>query len=82
MPKSNKDLTLIDRLCSGFSYLLPDCKSALELAETGIERDLKLPEKLRLRYNRGLCLHCNCQQHKFDLTIQQMNAAQQARQQK
>jgi hypothetical protein len=62
-----------------FCDCLPNCEKAVELAETGIERELTAPEKLRLKYNGRLCPFCACATGKFESVMNRMKEAQEAR---
>jgi len=46
--------------------ILPNCRMALHLSETGQQRPLKLVEKLLLHYHRPLCPFCACNKNKFE----------------
>jgi hypothetical protein len=46
--------------------LVPSCDDALRLVEVGLQRPLKLHERVVLFYNSPLCLHCNCKRDEFD----------------
>ncbi|MEO1271705.1 MAG: hypothetical protein AAFX99_26740 [Myxococcota bacterium] len=59
--------------------LLPTCYEAMRLAEKGAEEPLSLSERLQLRYNSRLCLHCNCSERKFQQAMEKMRAAEAAR---
>ncbi len=59
--------------------LLPNCRSAMALAERGAERELHLGEKLALRYHSQLCLFCACNALPFELKLKAMKAAEAAR---
>ncbi|MEX0330787.1 MAG: hypothetical protein AB3N64_05125 [Puniceicoccaceae bacterium] len=55
---------------------LPNCDNAMELVETGIERDLTAIEKVRLKYNSRLCPFCACATGKFESAKARMEEAQ------
>lgn len=58
---------------------LPNCDDAMELVETGIERDLTAMEKIRLKYNSRLCPFCACATGKFESAKARMREAEAAR---
>jgi hypothetical protein len=58
---------------------LPNCGKALSLAETGTSRDLRLSERIALKYHGRLCLFCACATGKFESAMHRMEEARQAR---
>jgi len=44
---------------------LPNCATALRLAQLGAERPLAWRERLALRYHGRLCPFCTCQEDRF-----------------
>jgi hypothetical protein len=58
---------------------LPNCDDAMQLVETGIERDLTAAEKLRLKYNSRLCPFCACATGKFESAKARMREAEEQR---
>jgi hypothetical protein len=63
-----------------FCESLPNCEKAIQLVETGIERDLSVGEKLKLKYNSRLCPFCACATGKFESMKTRMAEAEEARQ--
>jgi hypothetical protein len=66
---------VMEKLCEQ----LPNCSKAMELVETGIERDLRLRERVALRYHGRLCPFCGCAAGKFASARQRMREAEAAR---
>ena len=66
-------------LLNRLGKLLPTCYTALTLAERGLERPLKLHEKIRLKYNSRLCLHCDCAKDRFACAMEKLKEAENAR---
>ena len=58
---------------------LPNCTKAMNLVETGIERDLTVTEKARLKYNSRLCPFCACATGKFESAKVRMQEAREER---
>ncbi|MGF1452463.1 MAG: hypothetical protein ACFB21_10365 [Opitutales bacterium] len=61
--------------------VLPNCRSAIALAELGSERELNWRERLALRYHSQLCLFCACNALPFELKQRAMREAEQRRRQ-
>ena len=62
-------------------HLLPNCRSAMRLADLGTDRELTGSERLALRYHRQLCLFCACNALPFELKLKAMHAAEAERRQ-
>ena len=62
-----------------FCECLPNCSKAIDLVETGIERDLTTMEKVKLKYNSRLCPFCACATGKFESAKTRMKEAEEAR---
>lgn len=71
---------MIDPSLNLLGKLLPQCTRALELAETGIRRDLNPWEAISLRYHGNLCLYCSCKKDKFEQKKREMQQARVLRQ--
>ena len=63
-------------LLEKINRLLPNCYRALDLAERGLKRPLKLHEKVGLKYNSHLCLHCSCAENKFKTAMGKLREAE------
>lgn len=63
--KSKSKGSLSDRIYNAVGMVVPNCESALRMAETGQKRPLNLKEKFVLFYNSPLCPHCSCNREKF-----------------
>jgi hypothetical protein len=61
---------------------LPNCTKAMALVETGCERDLKLGEKVALKYHGRLCPFCACATGKFEAAKALMKQAEDERKNK
>lgn len=59
--------------------VMPNCRSAIALAERGATRDLKWHERAQLRYHSQLCLFCACNRLPFELKLKEMRAAEASR---
>ena len=66
---------MFSSLLNQLGKLLPTCYTALDIAEQGIKRPLKLHDKIRLKYNSRLCLYCNCAQDRFDCAMEKLKKA-------
>ena len=66
---------LMEKVCEQ----LPNCTRALELVETGCERNLSLKEKFALKYHGRLCPFCACATGKFESAMARMREAEAAR---
>ena len=58
-----------------FGKLMPTCYRALDMAEKGCERPLSIKEKIVLKYNSRLCMHCNCAEERFKCLTEKMKEA-------
>jgi hypothetical protein len=56
----------VDRVMDAFGKLLPQCDSALYLAEIGSTRKLNLIEQVSFKYHSNLCIYCSCKRDKLD----------------
>jgi hypothetical protein len=63
---SEQKFSLIDAIYNFLGWIFPNCRDALKLVEKGQKHGLKWHEKVALKYNSPLCLHCNCNREKFD----------------
>ena len=63
--------SLMEKACEQ----LPNCTKAMELVETGIQRELSLRERVSLRYHGRLCPFCGCAGGKFASARQRMQEA-------
>mgnify|MGYP006278476109 CR=1 FL=1 len=59
--------------------VLPNCRSAIALAERGAERELNAMERLALKYHSQLCLFCACNALPFEIKLKQMREAERTR---
>jgi len=55
---------------------LPNCTRAMDLVETGIERDLSRRERLLLRYHGRLCPFCGCAAGRYASALHRMREAE------
>ncbi len=67
---------VIAKVVQLFGKLLPNCFTALRLAEKGAEQPLSLSEKMLLKYNSPLCPHCSCSERPFRKAMQRLEAAE------
>ncbi|MEM9281557.1 MAG: hypothetical protein AAGA96_07025 [Verrucomicrobiota bacterium] len=65
-PANKPSRSAADAFFDFVGSVIPSCGTALRLVETGQERPLSIRERLVLKYNSPLCLHCNCNREKFD----------------
>lgn len=63
-------------LLEKLNQLLPNCHAALDLAERGLKRPLKVHEKIGLKYNSHLCMHCSCAENKFNTAMRKLHEAE------
>jgi hypothetical protein len=78
-PKKQPTRSASDVVYSVLGAVVPGCGNALRMVELGQERPLTLRERFVLKYNSGLCLHCNCKRDTFDKELQRMREIEQQR---
>ena len=61
-----RKFSILDCIYNVLGFIFPNCRDALKLVEKGKKEPLRWHEKLLLKYNSPLCLHCNCNREKFD----------------
>lgn len=66
---------LLEKACE----CLPNCSKALELVETGCERELSPGERVALKYHGRLCPFCACATGKFEAAMARMREAEAVR---
>ena len=84
MSDSSKKPSLRNRKPADVVYsilgaVVPGCGTALRLVALGQERPLTLRERLVLKYNSPLCLHCNCKRETFDEELKRMREIEEQR---
>lgn len=78
-PESEAPEASRNRLMEWVCECLPNCAKAIDLVETGIERELTAMEKVRLKYNSRLCPFCACATGKFESAKVRMQEAREQR---
>jgi len=74
--RPKKDTSIANVLMEGICERLPNCTRAMEIVETGIERELTTRERIALRYHGRLCPFCGCATGRFESALHRMKEAE------
>ena len=70
---------MLEPIFNSLGKMMPTCYRALDLVEKGAQRSLSIKERLALKYNSRLCMHCSCAEDRFKSAMEKMKEAQKAR---
>lgn len=80
MPEERKKKrSFANKVMEGICERLPNCTRAMEIVETGIERDLNARERILLKYHGRLCPFCGCAAGRYESALHRMEEAQSER---